>query len=364
MAVAEINLHYEYGKIEIGDLMLESGTILPQAHIAYERVGSIGAPVILVCHGLTGNQFAYGNDGTSGWWSGMIGPYQWIDTNEYQVITTNVIGGCNGTTGPLSINPDNKEIYRASFPFVTIRDMVHAQYKALRKMGIDHVHAVIGGSLGGMQVLEWGILYPTFMDKLFPLAATSYLSDYAIAFNAMSRFAIIHDPKWNHGNYPLEDKPDHGLSLARMLGMITYRSQELYNQRFQRSLRNEWGNSHDEITFEIESYLSYQGDKLTKRFDANSYLYLLKAMDSHDIGRGRGGWKEALKLLKAPMIAIAYKGDLLYPPESLKELTEAYRQLGGHANFYEIDTIYGHDGFLVEFDKWGSIVKEGLYGID
>ncbi len=359
MSIAAVKIHYEEGKIKIGDLLLESGKTLSDVEIAFERVGPIDAPVVLATHALTGNQYAVGK-AQDGWWAGLIGSNSWIDINRYQVITINVIGGCNGSTGPNSNKPTTETKYRTDFPFITIRDIVHAQYLALQKLGIEHVHAIIGGSLGGMQVLEWGILYPLFMNMLIPIAVTPYLSDFAIAFNAIARRAILQDPSWKRGNYEDGDGIVAGLSIARMLGMVTYRSSQLFNQRFNRNMHEHWGNTHDEVSFEVESYLLFQGDKLIQRFDPNSYLYLLKAMDSHDIGRNRGGWKEALAKIQAPIITIGFKGDMLYPPEVIKEFTEAYRKMGKEASYFEIDTEYGHDGFLVEFERWAGFVKKGL----
>lgn len=361
MALANPKSNYMEGILNIGNLKLESGETIEQVHIAYERVGAKTGPIILVCHALTGNQYTVGREEEPGWWSNLIGPNQLINTNVFQVITTNVIGGCNGSTGPTTINPSTKKQYRANFPFVTVRDMVQAQYKTLQKLGVKHLHAVIGGSLGGMQVLEWGILYPDFMNHLVPIAVTPYLSDYAISFNSIARYAITQDPLWENGDYSSKKGPDTGLSIARMVGMVTYRSDQLFNQRFSRGLRNEWGREHREQSFEVESYLTYQGEKLTKRFDANSYLYLLKAMDSHDIGRDRGGWRDAAKQIKAKLLAISFKGDLLYPAEELRELTEILEQIGRSSRFAYIDTAFGHDGFLVEFERWGAILKEALY---
>jgi len=360
MGLVELSALYDQGIIQIGDLKLETGKLLKDVHIAYERIGPIGAPTILVCHALTGNQSTVGTVEDPGWWSEFIGPNKYINTDEYQVITTNVIGGCHGSTGPLSINPDTGTLYRATFPFVTVRDMVEAQYAALRKLGVNHLRAVIGGSLGGMQVLEWGILHPAFMDLLIPIAATPFLSDYAIAFNAMARIAITSDPAWDNGNYPINNPPVHGLSIARMAGMITYRSDSLFNQRFQRQEYGNWGESHTELTYQVESYLTYQGEKLTQRFDTNSYLYLLKAMDRYDIGRNRGGWQKALEQAKAKIIGIGFKGDLLYPASELEQLVKTYCNQAKKGYFYEVDTNFGHDGFLVEFEKWAGIVKEHL----
>ncbi len=348
----------EYGTVSIGDIRLESGVILPDVHIAYERAGPRDAPIIVVCHTLTGNQHAVGTKDKPGWWSGLIGPSKYIDTLRYSVITMNVLGGCNGSTGPTSINPKTEISYRTSFPFFTVRDIVHTHHAALRKLGINHVKATIGGSLGGMQVLEWGLLYPDFMDMLLPLAVTPVFNDYALAFNAISRQAIIQDHSWNEGNYTDEHLP--GLEIARMVGMVTYRSPQLFNKRFQRTKHHGWGDSHHETAFAVESYITYQGKKITTRFDANSYLYLLKAMDSHDISRGRGGWHQALRNLKMPIYAIGYSRDLLYPAEHLQEFIYAYHQLGKQALFEEVDTIYGHDGFLTEYGLWGGMIQRWL----
>ena len=365
MALAAFQSYYNEGSVKIGDLQLESGRILKNVEVAYERVGYVNSPTILVCHALTGNQYAVGQGGNPGWWADFIGANRWIDTNSYQVITTNVISGCDGSTGPTSVNLETEALYRTDFPFISIRDMVNAQYLALQKLGIEHIHAVIGGSLGGMQVLEWGIIYPTFMDILIPIAVSPFLSDFAIAFNTIARRAIIQDPAWKNGNYSTDDEDILGLSIARMVGLVTYRSAQLFNQRFNRKASEAWGKTHQEISFEVESYLLYQGEKLIQRFDANSYLYLLKSMDSHDIGRERGGWQNALKLIQAPILALSFKGDLLFPPELLKELTDHFQQIGNgkQAWFYEIDTNFGHDGFLTEFEKWGSIVKERLANV-
>jgi homoserine O-acetyltransferase len=354
MAKTSVVPEVEYGKIGIGSLTLESGEVLPNVEIAYERTGPEDAPVVFVCHALTGNQYTIGDRDQPGWWSGLIGDEKSIDTSRWQVVTMNVLGGCNGSTGPQSVNPESNLPYRTTFPFVTVRDIVHAHYRALTEMGINRLKAAAGASLGGMQVLEWGLLYPDFIEKLLPIAVTPYLSDYAIAYNAIARNAIQNDPNWKQGDYDAECPPAEGLGIARMVGMITYRSAGLYNERFSRKQYEGWGSGHSERAFEVESYLSHQGKKLSERFDANSYLYLLKAMDSHDIGHGRGGWERALDRLRVPLYAFGFCGDLLYPPQDVKTLTKG----GGH--FYEVDTNFGHDGFLVQFEKWGWRVRACL----
>ncbi|WP_257348576.1 homoserine O-acetyltransferase MetX [Pseudalkalibacillus decolorationis] len=352
-------LFYENGTVKIGDIKLESGTTLPRVELAFERAGPIDAPVILVCHALTGNQYTVGNDEHPGWWSGLINQGGYIDTTKYQVLTFNVLGGCDGSTGPTSENPITGEPYQGQFPFITIKDIVNAQFLALQKLKIHHLKAVIGGSLGGMQVLEWGIQYPQLMELLFPLAVTPRLSDFGIAFNHISRTAILNDSNWNDGNYAKGLGPENGLALARMIGMLTYRTDQLFSERFQRKEFPIGLQHHRDPAFEIESYLNYQGGKLTQRFDANSYLYLLKAMDLHDIGKGRGGWQEAVQHIQAPIVAIGFSNDLIYTPEMLQQLVlSCGNQV--EANFFEVETKFGHDGFLVEFEKWGYILRNKL----
>ncbi|WP_258000383.1 homoserine O-acetyltransferase MetX [Bacillus sp. Marseille-P3661] len=341
-----------HSSIYLGDFIVESGQTLSHLEIAYEKTGNKNNPIILVCHALTGNQFSVGTTESPGWWSEFIGPGLFVDTDKFQVITMNVLGGCSGSTGPTCINRETNQPYMGDFPNVTVRDMVKTQYLALQKLGIKHVHAIIGGSLGGMQVFEWGIMYPTFANMLIPIASTPYLSDYAMAYNTIAKQAIINDPRWNGGHYNV-DEPIKGLELARMIGMVTYRSDHLFNARFKRQLK-----SKEE--FQIESYLKYQGEKLAKRFDANSYLRLLTAMDYHDIGQGRNGWEQALQTIEAKVLLISYTGDLLYPSHAMKEVAEQLAYLGKEVSFFGIDTQFGHDGFLVEFNNWAYLVKNAI----
>ncbi len=225
-------------------------------------------------------------------------------------------------------------------------------------MGIHNVHAIIGGSLGGMQVLEWGVMYPDFAKVLFPLATAPYLSDFGMAYNSIARFAITNDPNWQKGEY--KENPDVGLSIARMIGLISYRSAELFNKRFSRSEREGFGVHHQESSYQVDSYLKYQGEKFLKRFDANSYLYLLKAMDHHDLGRGRGGWQQALRCIRSKVIALSYEADTIYPSELLVELVEICQQVNPSSKLIEVSTVFGHDGFLVEFEKWGHLLEGEL----
>jgi homoserine O-acetyltransferase len=352
LEIARDDLIQEYGVVCIGNLELESGEVLPEVELAYERVGKRDGEIILVCHALTGNQFTVGTN-HHGWWNGLIGANKYIDTTIYQVITFNVLGGCSGSTGPLSVNPNTGELYKNSFPFVTIRDVVHAQAKALKKLGIHRVRAIIGGSLGGMQVLEWGLLYPTYSDLLIPLAVTPDFSDYGIAFNTIARRAIEDDPSWKNGEYE-NGEVLRGLEIARMVGMVTYRTDKLFNLRFKKERKVLSSNNEE---FQVESYLKYQGEKLARRFDANSYVRLLNAMNSHDIGLSRGGWKNALQSIQSTVLLMGYSGDLLYPPSILNEMANVLKEHGKKVIFHEVETDFGHDGFLAEYSKWGNIIK-------
>ncbi|PAD38568.1 homoserine O-acetyltransferase [Terribacillus sp. 7520-G] len=347
----DLQQSYQTGKLLIGDIVLESGNILPNVEVAFEKSGPASGETVLVCHALTGDQFAIGTDAATGWWNGLLQPGGYIDTRRYQVITFNVLGGCNGTTSALSVNPDSGSRYAAAFPAITIRDMVLVQRLALEKLGIAHLKAVIGGSLGGMQVLEWGVMYPDFMDVLIPLAATPFVSDYAIAYNHLAKTAITSDPDWNDGYYTPDRLPAAGLGLARMVGMLTYRSDHQYNERFRRA-----ASRRDDAAYEVESYLNYQGEKLVNRFDANCYMTLLEAMNSHDIGRGRGGWQAAARRIDAIVLTFGFSRDLLFPPEEISRFAAAVPR-GRHV---DVDTIYGHDGFLLEFEKWGHHIREVL----
>ncbi|WP_051331207.1 homoserine O-acetyltransferase MetX [Aneurinibacillus terranovensis] len=352
-----------YGKHIIGEITLESGYRLKNVEVAYETYGSLNKAkdnAILVCHALTGSAHAVGDDETPGWWEGLIGPGRYVDTQKYFVISSNVLGGCSGTTGPASINPDTGVPYGSDFPVVTIRDMVRVQHDLVKSLGISQLFAVVGGSMGGMQVYEWAVMYPDMVRTIIPIATCARLSAIAIAYNDVGRQAILSDADWLNGHYYPGPGPKNGLSIARMLGMITYRTQELFELRFGRRLKDDGSVTNFDSTFQIESYLRYQGEKLVERFDANSYLYLLKAMDSHDIGRGRGGIKSALEKIEAKVLAIAVARDLLYPDEHQQEVAMMLNNAGKTVDYHYIDSIYGHDGFLVEFVKIGPLVEEFL----
>lgn len=325
-------------KVSIGSLTLDSTKIIDNVELAYERHGDEKSPAVLVCHALTGDQYAVGTDENPGWWAGLIGPGKPVDTTVFQVITFNVLGGCHGSTGPLSVNPATGAPYRADFPTLTIRDMVRAEHHALKELGINHLVGVIGGSLGGMKTLEWGKLYPEFVDAILPLAVTPYYSDYGVAFNHIGILAIENDREFNNGNYE-DSSLLKGFEVARMAGMVTYRSGNMFNQRF--------GRTNDGDEFNVQSYLNHQGKKLADRFDANSYVLLLKAMNTHDIQDAE---------LDVPVHSLSFTHDLLYPSELMIPWLEKQRA----AQWEIIETDFGHDGFLVEFEKWSGLVREFL----
>lgn len=350
----------------IGDLRMENGALLPEVKIAYKTYGRLNAKkdnAVLICHALTGNAHVCGTTERPGWWDGLVGPEKWLDTDEYFVICSNVLGGCNGSTGPASIPPGEDRPYGLRFPTVTIRDMVRAQKALLDQLGIQHLRCVLGGSMGGMQVLEWGILYPDFMDCLIPMATAARFTPMAIAYNHVAREAIMNDPAWQGGDYYPGPGPTKGLAIARAIGMISYRTAELFEERFGRRLQQTDPPQREldfHSTYAVESYLRYQGEKLVRRFDANSYLYLLKAMDTHDICRDRGSLAEVLSAIEAEVLIIGVEEDLLYEVSHLRNLYQMLKSLYKKAKMLTFSSPFGHDAFLVETDLIGPIVRQVL----
>ncbi len=355
-------------------LKLESGETLDSVTVAFQTFGKLNEDktnLILINHALTGNAHVAGiidkNEpensveipplykynkmylGKEGWWAPLIGKGKAIDTEKYFVVCPNVLGSCYGTTGPASINDKTGKPFAMNFPQVTVRDMVKVQKELLDNLGINKIKMAIGGSLGGMQVLEWAIMYGSFIESIIPIATSAGHSPWAIGFNEASRNAITNDPVWNNGNY--SSQPEQGISLARKIAMITYRSYNSFNKKFGRTL-----NPKKEDYFEVESYLNYQGIKLTNRFDANTYLYLSKAMDLHDVGKNRGGIKEALRKIKCRTECIGITSDILYPAEEQKEIASNIP----NAEYREINSIHGHDAFLIEFEQLDKIIREFL----
>ncbi|WCO65770.1 homoserine O-acetyltransferase [Iamia majanohamensis] len=351
--------------------VLEGGGQLSDVTVAFETWGTLapdGSNAILLCHALTGDAHAAGRAGpgqpTPGWWDGLIGPGRVLDTDRFFVVCANVLGGCQGTTGPASPRPDRLGVYGAGFPVVTVRDMVRTQARLADALGIGSWAAVVGGSMGGMQVLEWGIMFPERVRLLVPIATCAAATAQQIAYWSTGRRAIALDPAWHGGDYydaaPGEG-PHRGLAVARMISQITFRTDRVFTARFGRDevepLSGQFGMWD---RFQVERYLEHHGDKLIRRFDANSYLLLTKAMDLHDISRGRGGLTAALGRIQAPVLAVGVSSDTLYPKYQSQELVRVLRSQGGAARYAEIDSPHGHDAFLLELEQVGRLLAGAL----
>lgn len=352
-----------------GYFTLESGAKLGPITVAYETWGSLAADknnVILVLHALTGDSHAAGRytpeDRHPGWWDFMIGPGKPLDTNKFFVICSNLLGGCQGSTGPASVDSITGKPYGMTFPTITIRDMINVQYALLQQLGIRHLFAVVGGSMGGMQALQWTVDYPDFMDAAIAMATPVRMTAQGIAYNLVGRKAIMNDPLWQNGNYYDQQPPVDGLALARMLGMITYQCHDSMENKFGREINCDCTQDLIKMDscFEVENYLHYQGEALVRRFDANSYLYLCKAMDLHDIGRGYESYKEALGRIKAKMLIMGINSDILFPTFQQQEIVKLLNRQGKDVMYSEIDSLYGHDAFLIELDKINPAVKKFL----
>jgi homoserine O-acetyltransferase/O-succinyltransferase len=321
---------------------------------------------ILVCHALSGDAHAGGwrkGEEKPGWWDIIIGPGKALDTDKFIIICSNVLGGCKGTTGPSSINPGTGKPYGLDFPFITVKDMVDVQKRLLEHLGIDKLFAVIGGSFGGMQVLQWCISYPEAIRLAIPIATSAYSSPQQIAFNEVGRRAITSDPDWNNGNYYGLTPPARGLSLARMIGHITYLSDESMHQKFgrRRQSKAEYGFDFTTLDFQVESYLSYHGDAFVKRFDANSYLYITKAIDYFDLTKnGALSLAEAFKDARAKFLVISISSDWLYPPYQCKEIADALSASDIDVRHCEIKSNYGHDAFLLESGQMNYTIQNFL----
>lgn len=333
--------------VQIGDLDCECGKTLPNAVVAYEAWGTLNldkSNAILICHALSGDSHAIG------WWDRLIGPGKPIDTNHFFVIGSNVIGGCQGSTGPASLASDGKP-YGSRFPMVTVGDMVEAQSRLIDYLGIKALFGVAGGSMGGMQALEWTVRFPARVKKAFVTASCAAHSPMQIGFNEVGRQAIMRDPKWLEGDYAPDGGPDNGLSVARMLGHISFLSPAAFEQKFGRRLQGK--DSPDMnfgVEFEVESYLNYQGDKFTKRFDANSLLHLTRAIDYWE-------WK-GIENAQSEFLFVSYDSDWIYPSSQSKELLELTQKAGKKSKWHEISLPLGHDAFLLDGEIQGALVRE------
>lgn len=348
------------------ELVFAGGEKLGPITVAYETYGQLNAErsnAIFICHALTGDAHAAGrhraDDVKPGWWDGFIGPGKGIDTTRYYVICANILGGCQGTTGPGSVNPATGRRYCLSFPFLTVRDVVAVHSALVRHLGVERLLAVVGGSLGGMQVLEWAVRFPDQLASAVVLASAPKLSAQGIAFNAVGRRAIYADPGFANGEYYDSDGPRYGLALARMVAHITYLSEDSIELKFGRRLQdsNQFAFSmQKETEFQIESYLHYQGKRFVQRFDANSYLYLTRMMDYFDLSDGYSSLSESLQRATARFLVASYDTDWLFPTSQSRELVSALLSVRRHVSFIELHCPFGHDSFLIDLEPLSRLV--------
>jgi homoserine O-acetyltransferase len=323
------------------EFRLETGGAIPHVRVAYRTWGRPRRNATLVCHALTGSADA------DDWWSGMFGPGKALDPDRDFIVCANVLGGCYGTTGPTSRADGAFEPYGGAFPEVTIRDMVHIQALLLDHLGVETLDLVVGGSMGAMQVLEWALLYPGRVRAIAPIAAGPTQSAWGVALSEAQRQAIKADANFAGGRYPLGSGPAQGLAAARSMAMISYRSPQNFGVRFGRD-QNEQGD------YQVQSYLRHQGVKLVDRFDANTYLTLTAAMDSHDVGRNRGSVEEALRSIEQPALVFSVSSDGLYPPEEVAAMADVLPR----GELQEIDAPHGHDAFLIRTDEVNNHLVE------
>ena len=340
-------------------LRLECGQTLGPIEVAYETYGQLNADrsnAVLICHALSGDAHVAGyhsiEDRKPGWWDIMVGPGKGIDTNRYFVICSNVLGGCRGTTGPSSINPRTGRPWGLDFPVVTIEDMVKVQKRLIEYLGITRLLAVVGGSMGGMQVLEWAVRYPESVAAAIPVATTARLNAQSIAFNAVGRSAILADPDFAGGQYRVHGTvPENGLAIARMVGHITYLSEEGMHEKFGRQLRHAAKYAYDfNSEFSVETYLDHQGRAFVERFDANSYLYITKAVDYYDLSARAASLAEAFARTQARFLVISFSSDWLFPPEQSRDIVNALVANHAPVSYCNVQSNCGHDAFLLEHE--------------
>ncbi len=350
---------------EKSPLRLKSGKSLGPIDVAYETYGSLnenGDNAILICHALSGDAHVAGfnsnEDKKAGWWDNMVGPGKGIDTDKYFVICSNCLGGCSGTTGPGDINPATGKPYGLDFPIITMEDMVEVQRLLVEKLGIKSLLCVVGGSMGGMQVMQWSVSYPDLVKSAIVVASSTRLNPQAIAFDAVGRHCILADSEFHDGQYHDSEGPGRGLAIARMIGHITYLSEKGMRAKFGRSLRNSKDYKYDlDSEFSVETYLDYQGQTFVERFDANSYLYITKAMDYFDLSRDAGSLVNAMKPANSRFLVVSFTSDWLFPPEQSEEFVYALSATEKDVSYCNIESPYGHDAFLLEPDKLGKLIS-------
>ncbi len=373
-----------YAKIVKLDLpatgfLLDSGKIITDVDVAYETYGTLCPAkdnVIFICHALTGDSHAASNDPqieSPGWWDAMIGPGKGIDTNHYYVICANIFGGCMGTTGPQSINPETSNPYGSSFPLITVGDIVNVHYLLIKQLGIEKLAAIVGGSFGGMQALEFTIRYPDMINRCVCIASSASLSTQALAFDIVGRNAITKDLHWQGGDYYSQnDNPESGLGLARKIGHITYLSKDMMKKKFGRERKSGDTKDNNSLSkclrfcsnFQVESYLDYQANKFVGRFDANSYLHITRAMDEYDLKEKYGSLSSAFKNIQAKMLIVALNKDWLFPPEQSVEIANALLVDGKQVSYCNLDAPHGHDAFLVDIKNLSEVIRAFLPWIE
>jgi homoserine O-acetyltransferase/O-succinyltransferase len=346
-------------------LVLENNEQFGPVTLAYETCGSLNqekSNAILMLHALSGDAHVAGvheGQDNPGWWDSMVGPGKAFDTTKYFVICSNVLGGCKGSTGPSSINPETGKPYALDFPLITIGDMVQCQKRLMDHLGIETLLSVVGGSMGGMQALSWLVQYPSKIRSAIPISTAARHTPQQIAFNEVGRQAIMADPDWNSGNYYDQEPPDRGLAVARMIGHITYMSDASMAEKFGRQKKTAEKPHKFTPDFEVEGYLHYRGNTFVKRFDANSYLYVTKAMDNFDVSVGNA-LQRALWRVKTKVLVVAFESDWLYPEHQSKEIVKACKLAGVETTFCKVRSNYGHDAFLLEVDEESHLISHFL----
>lgn len=354
------------------EMPLQSGATIGPVTLAYETYGVLNetrSNAILICHALSGDAHVAAHPGVDGqkpgWWEAAVGPGKAFDTDRYFIICSNVLGGCSGSTGPSSVNPKTGRPYGLAFPVITVADMVEAQRRLLDSLGVDRLLAVAGGSLGGMQALQWSVSYPQRVRSVIVLASTARVSAQSIALNEVPRQAIYADPHWHRGDYYASTSPAAGLGVARMVGHISYLSEKSMRAKFGRRLRDGQAYGFDFAPeFQVETYLRHHGDRFTERFDANSFLYLTKAIDYFDLSFGLPALSDAFRSVTARFLVLSYSSDWLYPPAQSAEFVRALLKNGIDATYVEIESDYGHDAFLLEAERLADLTRGFLAHVE
>jgi len=364
MSDSLINIFTDIAEIK-SPLTLASGKVIDEYNLKYETYGELNKEknnAVLICHALSGNHHAagcYKNEKKPGWWDNMIGPGKPIDTNKLYVVCLNNLGGCHGSTGPTSQIPNTQKIYGSSFPIVTVNDWVNSQKELMDFLKIPSWRFIVGGSLGGMQAFQWTIQYPSLVKNCIVIAAAPKLTAQNIAFNEVARQAIMKDPNWHDGNYIEKGVvPAQGLSLARMLGHITYLSDESMGEKFGRELKQAKLNFNYDVEFQIESYLRYQGEKFVTGFDANTYLLMTKSLDYFDPIKDFGTTlKEIFKSVKSKYLVVSFTSDWRFPPKRSREIVKLLLDNEKDVSYSEINSEGGHDAFLMDNEDYFGVMK-------